>query len=72
MMFGFVSRKKYEDLRMEFETLEQDFEHSTNGWNAAVDKLDAANARLAKIAAMETPNCASVGKRMARVARGEG
>lgn len=32
--------------------------------------LDAANARLAKIAAMETPNCASIGRRMARIAKG--
>lgn len=31
--------------------------------------LDTANTRLAKIAAMETPNCASIGKRMAAVAR---
>ncbi len=72
MMFGFVSRKKYEDLRMQFYMLERDFDRSINGWDVAVGKLDAANARLAKIAAMETPNCASIGKRMARVARGEG
>lgn len=34
-------------------------------------QLDIANARLSRIAALETPSCANIGKRMAAVARGD-
>jgi hypothetical protein len=34
-------------------------------------KLTAANARLSRIAELETPRCAHVGRKMARIARGE-
>lgn len=35
-------------------------------------QLDAKSTRLERIAALETPKCASIGKRMAKIARGEG
>jgi hypothetical protein len=35
-------------------------------------QLDAKTTRLERIAALETPRCAHVGKRMAKIARGEG
>ena len=50
-MFGFVSKKKYDQLAEDFAEL---------------------YGRIQKIKAMETPHCASIGKRMAAVARGEG
>lgn len=36
------------------------------------DELTAKSLRLERIAALETPSCASIGKRMAKIARGEG
>lgn len=36
------------------------------------DKLVEADSRLSRIVALETPRCAHVGRKMARIARGEG
>lgn len=55
-MFGFVSKKSYDDL--------------ADTTRRVIDERDIAIARLAKIAALETPNCASIGRRMARIAKG--
>lgn len=57
LMLGFVSEKKYNELLDDFAKQSEDRAELV--------------ARLAKIASMETPNCANIGKRMAAVARGE-
>lgn len=80
-MFGFVSRKKYDaDLAgansiadAAMKNYDKQFVEASRQRDKRDEykrQLDTANARLAAIIAMETPNCASIGKRMARVAKG--
>lgn len=84
-MFGFVSKKKYDivydELAENVKALDQSVKNFDDmfaakeafrkWYESAKFEAATANARLATIAAMETPNCAHIGKKMARVARGE-
>lgn len=90
-MFGFVSKKSYDDLadtvrrliderdnrdqvisslRDEIKDWKEDQKTSDDAFIKMTAQLDTANARLARIAALETPNAAHGVRKAVRIAKG--
>lgn len=64
-------RQMVQDLQVELDGVRKSLSEAHGQGLVVVTERDLYKARLKKVADMETPSCANIGRKMARAARGE-